>query len=118
MDGPATRASRGPVATRAWPTCKDLYTLEGTPAGVTYPDYLYSHGTGAAIVGGPDLHGRPVSDDFDGNIIFGDYVQGFIKRAQLDGSGKLTGTKDFATDWYGDVDLQLQNGELYYVELR
>ena len=42
-------------------TCKDLYTFEGTPAGVTYPDYLYAHGTGAAIVGGPDLHGRLVS---------------------------------------------------------
>ena len=96
-------------------TCKDLYTVEGTPAGVTYPDYLYAHGTGAAIVGGPTYTGGPYPDEFDGNILFGDYVQGFIKRAQVDGSGKVTGTKDFATGWYGDVDLQLQNGELYYV---
>ncbi len=96
-------------------TCKDLYAVEGTPAGVTYPDYLYAHGTGAAIVGGPTYTGGPYPDEFDGNILFGDYVQGFIKRAQLDGSGKLIGTKDFVTNWYGDVDLQLQNGELYYV---
>jgi glucose/arabinose dehydrogenase len=96
-------------------TCKDLYAVEGTSAGVTYPDYLYAHGTGAAIVGGPTYTGGPYPDEFDGDIIFGDYVQGFIKRAQLDGSGKLTGVKDFVTDWYGDVDLQLQNGELYYV---
>ena len=39
-----------------------------------------------------------IRTEFDCNIIFGDYVQGFIKRAQSDGSGKLTGVKDFATE--------------------
>ena len=39
----------------------------------------------------------PYPDEFDGDIIFGDYVQGFIKRLELDGSGKPTGTKDFVT---------------------
>ena len=42
-------------------------------------------------------------------------MQGFIKRLELDGSGKPTGTKDFATDWFG-VDIELWNGELYYVD--
>ena len=99
--GPATRASRGPAATRAWRPARTSTRSEGTPAGVTFPDYLYAHGSGAAIVGGPTYTGGPYPDEFDGDIIFGDYVQGFIKRLELDGSGKLTGTKDFATDWYG-----------------
>ena len=94
--------------------CKELYPNEGTPAGVTFPDYLYAHGTGASIMGGPTYTGGPYPDEFDGDIVFGDYVQGFIKRLEFDAQGKPAGTKDFATDWYG-VDLELWNGELYYV---
>ena len=41
-------------------------------------------------------------------------MQGFIKRLELDAQGKPTGTKDFVTDWFG-VDIELWNGELYYV---
>ncbi len=96
------------------PVCKDFYTKEGTSAGVTFPDHLYAHGSGSSIIGGPTYTGGPYPDEFDGDIIFGDYVQGFIKRLELDGSGKPTGTKDFVTGWFG-VDIELWNGELYYV---
>ena len=41
-------------------------------------------------------------------------MQGFIKRLELDGAGKPTGTKDFVSGWFG-VDIELWNGELYYV---
>jgi PKD repeat protein len=95
-------------------TCKDFYSKEGTSAGVTFPDHLYGHGSGASIIGGPTYTGGPYPDEFDGDIIFGDYVQGFIKRLELDASGKPTGTKDFVTGWFG-VDIELWNGELYYV---
>jgi glucose/arabinose dehydrogenase/PKD repeat protein len=95
--------------------CKDLYTKEGTAAGVTFPDYLYGHGSGASIIGGPTYTGGPYPDEFDGDIIFGDYVQGFIKRLELDAQGKPAGTKDFVTGWFG-VDLELWNGELHYVD--
>ena len=97
-------------------TCKDLYPKEGSPAGVTFPDVLYGHGSGASIIGGPTYTSGPYPDEFDGDIIYGDYVQGFIKRLELDGSGKPTGSKDFATDWLG-VDIELWNGELYYVDI-
>ena len=95
--------------------CKDFYTKEGTSAGVAFPDYFYGHGSGASIIGGPTYTGGPYPDEFDGDILFGDYVQGFIKRLQLDGSGKVTGTKEFVTGWFG-VDLELWNGELHYVD--
>jgi len=92
------------------PTCKAL-----SSSAVTMPDHFYAHGSGSSIIGGPTYPvGGPYPDEFDGDIFFGDYVQGFIKRLELDGSGKPTGTKDFATDWFG-VDIEQRNGELYYV---
>ena len=97
-------------------TCTALYSEEGTTAGVTFPDYFYSHsGSGAAVVGGPTYTSGPYPDEFDGDLLFGDYVRGWIKRLEFDGSGRPAGTKDFATDWYG-VDLQLRSGELYYTD--
>ena len=96
-------------------TCKDLYAKLGTPDGVTFPDHHYAHDSGAAVVGGPTYTGGPYPDDFDGDLFFGDYVKGFIKRMEFDSAGKVSGTKDFAGGWYG-VDLELRDGELYYVE--
>ncbi len=43
---------------------------------------------GASVIGGPTYTGGPYPDDFDGDIIFGDYVQGFIKRLELDAAGQ------------------------------
>ena len=97
-------------------TCTSLYSKEGTSAGVTFPDHFYSHsGEGAAIIGGPTYTGGPYPDEFDGDLLFGDYVRGFIKRMEFDSAGRPAGTKDFATDWYG-VDLQLRGGELHYTD--
>jgi glucose/arabinose dehydrogenase/PKD repeat protein len=95
--------------------CKSLYSKEGTSAGVTFPDYYYGHdGSGAAVVGGPTYTGGPYPDEFDGDIFFGDYVKGYVKRLKLDGQGRVTGTQDFLGSWFG-VDLELMGGELYYV---
>ena len=97
-------------------TCTALYSNEGTSAGVTFPDYFYPHsGSGAAIVGGPTYTGGPYPDEFDGDLFWGDYVRGFIKRMEFDSAGRPAGSKDFATDWYG-VDLELRGGELYYAD--
>jgi glucose/arabinose dehydrogenase len=95
-------------------TCKDFYAKEGTAAGITFPDHFYAHGDGSSVIAGPTYTGGPYPDEFDGDIIFGDYVQGFVKRLELDGAGVPTGTRDFVTGWFG-VDIQLWNGELYYV---
>ena len=97
-------------------TCTALYSKEGTTAGVAFPDHHYSHsGSGAAIVGGPTYTGGPYPGEFDGDLFFGDYVRGWIKRLEFDSGGRPAGTKDFATGWYG-VDLELRGGELYSVE--
>jgi PKD repeat protein len=97
-------------------TCTSLYSKEGTSTGVAFPDYFYPHsGEGAAIIGGPTYTGGPYPDEFDGDLLFGDYVRGFIKRMEFDSAGRPAGTKDFATGWYG-VDLQLRGGELYYTD--
>jgi glucose/arabinose dehydrogenase len=97
-------------------TCATLYTKEGTSAGATYPDYFYLHsGSGAAIIGGPTYTSGPYPDEFDGDLLFGDYVRGFIKRLEFDSGGRVAGTKDFVTDWYG-VDLELHGGDLYYAD--
>ena len=111
---PCYEGKSKPGGYASMPTCKDFYAHEGTSAGVTFPDHLYGHGSGASIVGGPTYTGGPYPDEFDGDVIFGDYVQGFIKRLELDGAGKPAGTKDFVTGWFG-VDIELWNGELYYV---
>ena len=95
-------------------TCKDFYAKEGTAAGVAFPDHYYAHDSGAAVVGGPTYTGGPFPAEFDGDIFFGDYVKGFIKRLEFDSAGKVAGTKDFASNWYG-VDLELRDGDLYYV---
>lgn len=97
-------------------TCSALYSKEGTSTGATYPDYSYLHsGSGAAVIGGPTYTGGPYPDEFDGDLLFGDYVRGFIKRLEFDSGGRPAGTKDFVTDWYG-VDLELRGGELYYAD--
>ena len=95
-------------------TCKDFYAKEGTAAGIAYPDLFWGHGAGASVIGGPTYTGGSYPDEFDGDIVYGDYVQGFIKRLELDGAGQPAGTKDFASGWFG-VDIELWNGELYYV---
>ena len=84
-------------------------------AGVTFPTSSTRTARARRSSAARPTRAAPYPDEFDGDIFFGDYVQGFIKRLELDAAGKVTGTKDFATDWYG-VDIELWNGELYYVD--
>jgi glucose/arabinose dehydrogenase/PKD repeat protein len=105
---------------RDLPECPAEYSKEGTAQADTPPDYDYPHdesnGYQGAVVGGPVYPGGPYPDDFDGTIFIADYVAAFIKRLQLDSSGKVTAAIGFATGAPA-VDLELGPGnELYYAD--
>lgn len=96
-------------------TCRDLYAKEGTAAGATAPNWSYAHGTGAAIIAGPQYRGTLFPSWYRSQIYVGDYVQGWIKRLTIDADDRVTAVEDFASGWYG-VDLQeLRSGELAYL---
>lgn len=85
------------------------YSKEGTPEQHLAPAFDYEHTSTNSVIGGPIYSGGDYPDDFDGDMIFGDYSGGFLKRLHLDAGGAVTGTTDFATGW-GGVDLMLTPG--------
>ena len=102
------------------PECASQYANEGGPFAAKLPVYSWGHPEvynwqGAAIAG-PTYPGGSYPDEFDGDIFFGDYVQGYVKRMEFNAQGQVTGTPIFLTDWHG-VDLELgPANELYYVD--
>ena len=57
--------------------------------------------------------------DYQGDIIVGDYVQGWLKRITVDASDQVTAVTTFASSgWDGGVDLQLApNGDLAALDI-
>ena len=50
------------------------------------PVYAYQHdSSGAAVVGGPIYRSAMFPSEYDGNILFGDFVKGTIQTVSLDG---------------------------------
>ncbi len=96
-----------------WPTCEGVCS---TP-GMINPIYAYNHNSkSAAAVGGPVYHGQMFPASFQGNLFFGDYAVGFIKRMTLDGNGVMTGVQDFDTSAGSVVDLKIAaDGSLWYI---
>jgi glucose/arabinose dehydrogenase len=91
--------------------CAPEYAKEGTAQAHVGPAQTYPHVGGGAVLGGPTYPGGPFPDDYDGDIFFADYVQGFIRRIEPSGQGPAT---TFATGWTG-VDVELTPaGELAY----
>jgi glucose/arabinose dehydrogenase len=102
----------------ALPACQAEYAKEGT-SGRTALEPIYEHphdADGAAIIGGPVLEGSAFPATFEGELIVGDFIQGFLRRLELGPGGQVTSTKDFAYGWSG-VDLELTPaGNLAYVD--
>jgi glucose/arabinose dehydrogenase/PKD repeat protein len=108
----------GPNHTPSWgetPECAEVYAAGGTTA----PDFAYAGagtptGGGTAIVGGPTYPGGDYPDSFDGEIFYGDWAHGFIRRVRFGESGPVA--QDFL--WGAEVlDLQIApNGNLAYVD--
>ena len=86
-------------------------------AGFIDPIYAYNHnGLSAAVTGGPVYRGSMFPPEYQGNLFFGDYASGFIKRAELDGGGNITAVHDFDTQAGAVVDLKIApDGSMYYL---
>ncbi len=99
--------------------CLEEYAKEGTAAAATPPTWDYDHGGGASTVGGAVYNGTRYPADYRGDIFVGDYVQGWVKRLDLDSSDRVTAVHDFASDWPTGVDLQSTpgDGDIAYTDL-
>lgn len=86
-------------------------------AGFINPIHTYNHnGESAAAVGGPVYRGQMFPAEFQGNLFFADYAQGFIKRMTLDAEGNATGIHDFDTNAGSVVDMKVApDGSMYYI---
>jgi glucose/arabinose dehydrogenase len=110
----------GTIRTPGWKddaACAPEYAKEGTAAAHRPPIHAYTHGgTSAAVQAGPEYTGGPYPSGFDGNVFYGDYAKGFIRRMHLDTVGSYAGSTAFATDWQG-VDLSsAPNGDLTWAD--
>ena len=110
----------GVIRTPSWkdqPECAPEYAKEGTPNAHLLPIHAYSHnGTSSAIQAGPEYTGGPYPAEFDGDVFYGDYAKGFVKRMHLQSNGLYAGSTDFATNWQG-VDLSAApNGDLAWAD--
>jgi PKD domain/Bacterial Ig domain len=66
------------------------------------------------VLGGPTYMGTQYPAGYRDDVFFGDYAQGFIRKANLDAEGRVVGIDDFASDWSG-VDLEPDpSGDLAY----
>jgi glucose/arabinose dehydrogenase len=95
--------------------CQSVYR---TPGVHVDPTHQYAHNAdGGAVIGGPTYTSGPYPGDFQGDVFFGDYPQGFIRKLNLNGSGQVTGVDNFATGW-GGVDIELTpGGELAWADI-
>ena len=57
--------------------------------------------------------------DYRGDIFVGDYVQGWVKRLEVDSSDQVTAVHDFASDWPTGVEIQSApgDGDIAYTDL-
>jgi glucose/arabinose dehydrogenase len=106
---------------QADPKCATEYAKEGTAAADAGPVHSYDHPNtcpcGSAVVGGPTYTGSSYPAAYQGSVFFGDYVQGFLNRLTVDGSGQVTGAQSFDSAWGGNVDIETApNGDLVYVD--
>jgi glucose/arabinose dehydrogenase len=98
-----------------WPIIEGKCT--SNCSGYIDPIYTYPHnGESAAVTGGPVYRGDMFPASYRGNLFFGDYAKGFIKRAELNSSGDVTDIHDFDDVAGSVVDLKVApDGSLYYI---
>ena len=97
--------------------CAQEYAKEGTAAAHTPPTWDYAHAGGASITAGPVYTGNTYPADFKGDIFVGDYVQGWIKRLEIDSNDQVTAVHDFGTEWgAGTAIEQMPNGDIAWID--
>ena len=110
-------------ANYGWPICEGACAV----SGMTNPTYSYPHaGRDACVIGGVVYRGTQFPSEYYGSYFFGDYVQHWIRRAKLDGSGNVSQVLSF---WPADGSLdnlamgdpvelvEGPDGSLYYVDI-
>jgi glucose/arabinose dehydrogenase len=85
--------------------------------GFIDPIHSWNHnGESAAVTGGPVYRGSMFPPEYQGSLFFGDYAQGWIKRADLDASGNVTAVHDFDQQAGAVVDMKIApDGSMYYI---
>ena len=115
-------------ANYGWPDQEGPSCFVGTCAGMTFPVFSYQHndpvyapnGDQGSITMGPVYRGTAFPAEYRGNIFYGDYANGWIRRLQLDSNGMVTGDVVFesAPDAGTIVDLREgPDGALYTVTI-
>ncbi|WP_203898605.1 PA14 domain-containing protein [Virgisporangium aliadipatigenens] len=98
-----------------WPVHEGYCT--GGCAGFVDPIHAYNHDGGSgAVTAGPVYRADHFPAEYRGNLFFGDYSRGFIKRAELDAAGHVTAVHDVDTEAGSVVDLKVApDGSMYYL---
>ncbi|MBA3724262.1 MAG: PQQ-dependent sugar dehydrogenase [Candidatus Levybacteria bacterium] len=81
------------------------------------PFYAYNHnGDSASVTGGPIYRGQMFPAEYQGNVFFGDYAQGFIKRITVDANGNAQQILDFDLNAGSVVDMKIApDGSMYFI---
>jgi PKD repeat protein/glucose/arabinose dehydrogenase len=115
---PCYEGTHRPASRQSQPECTALYAKEGTPEAAIPPNWEYDHSGGASITLGPIYDGSTYPSHFRGDLFVGDYVQGWIKRLEIDANDNVTAVHDWATGWAGGVDLEMHpSGDLSNVDI-
>ena len=102
-------------ANYGWPLREGMCASDCT--GFVDPIYTYPHADeSAAVTVGPVYRSAMFPAAYQGDLFFGDYAKGFIKNADLDSNGDITGVHEFDDQAGSVVDLKVApDGSLYYV---
>ncbi|HEV2779866.1 MAG TPA: PA14 domain-containing protein [Actinophytocola sp.] len=98
-----------------WPRAEGPCTSDC--AGYIDPIHAWNHdGSSSSVTGGPVYRGGMFPAEYQGSLFFGDYAQGWIKRAVLDANGAVASVHDFDPQAGAVTDLKVApDGSLYYV---
>ncbi len=104
-----------------WP-CREGYSSTGyncTAATATKdPIYVYDHSSGSASIIGGVFMGSAYPAQFQGNYVFGDYSNNYLKRLVLNSDNSVASVQDFITGADGPVDIeQGLDGTIYYLAI-
>jgi glucose/arabinose dehydrogenase len=80
-------------------------TCNPPPSAPISPIYSYDHNLGSAIIGGPVYRAGVFPGAYDGNLFFGDYGEGWIRRGTIGPNHTLSNVQIFLPDANGVVDM-------------
>jgi len=97
---------------RFHPSCQTFDASRITPYDLTYPHPFRSE---SAVIGGDFNFGGAFPADTYGDFFFGDFVRGWVRRAQLDDAGRITRVQPVLNNVGNIVDMRFGPDGLLYV---